>query len=298
MQETMPATASMPGALDRLWLVGCGAMGSALLCRWLEAGIAPEQAAIIDPAPRGQLPDGVRIFATPAEASAQAPLPTTVVLAVKPQQLLQVAGSLQPWLVHSPLLVTMLAGVRSATLSSLFPGARIARIMPNTPARIGMGITVAHGPGLDAGDSEAVAFLCRAAGELLWMEEEARFDAVTALSGSGPAYLFRFVEALAGAGEAAGLDAASAMALARATVTGAAALAAETDTPIAQLRQQVTSAGGTTEAGLDVLDGDGALSALMRATVRAAAERSRTLAAQAEALVEDADAPAREAARA
>ncbi|MFN7175508.1 MAG: pyrroline-5-carboxylate reductase [Thermaurantiacus sp.] len=298
MQDGFSASVPAPDALDRLWLVGCGAMGGALLGRWLEAGLAADRVTIIDPAPRGPVPEGVRSFSTFGEASVLAPLPTAVVLAVKPQQLREVASSLQPALVEPPLLVTMLAGVRSATIGALFPGARVARIMPNTPAGIGKGITVAHGPALDQADADAVAFLCRAAGDMLWMEEEARFDAVTALSGSGPAYLFRFIEALAGAGEAAGLDSQSAIVLARATVGGAAALALETDAPVATLRQQVTSAGGTTEAGLDVLDGDGALSALMRATVRAAAERSRMLAAQAESLVQQADPVAREAASA
>lgn len=298
MDRLVPSAAPIPGALGRVWLVGCGAMGSALLARWLEAGLPPSQMLVVDPGPRGPVPASVCIAATPGEAAAHMPDPTAVVLAVKPQQLREVVAGLQPLLGAPHLLLTMLAGVRSGTVAAMLPAARVARIMPNTPARIGQGITVAHAPGLEAHEREAVEFLCRAAGEILWIEEESRFDAMTALSGSGPAYLFRFIEALAGAGEAAGLDAASAMRLARATVSGAAALAAATDAPVSVLRQQVTSAGGTTEAGLDVLDGDGALSALMRATVRAATDRSRVLASQAEVLLLDPETPLREAARA
>ncbi len=289
----------LPAALERVWLVGCGAMGSALATRWLACGLAAERLTIIDPAPRGALAGDpaarVACVATPEAAAVRAAAPTAVVLAVKPQQLRAVAGGLLPWLVHPPLLVSMLAGVRLQTLGALFPGARRARIMPNSPARLGCGITVVYAPRLDGGDRAAVDWLCAAAGAVRWLDEEACLDAVTAISGSGPAYVFRFIEALAGAGEAAGLDREMAMALARQTVVGAGTLAGASDLPVADLRHEVTSPGGTTEAGLDVLDGDGALSALLRATVRAAAERSRVLAAQAEADSAGGDVPLREA---
>lgn len=270
-----------PG-LESLWLVGCGQMGGAMLSRWLAAGLPAGAVTVIDPAPRGIASnDPVRRVATPQEAPTP---PSMVVLAVKPQQLAEVAPAVRAALgAQRPVILSMLAGVRVPTLASLFPGLPVARIMPNLPARIGMGATALHAPALDAMDRAAIDALLRACGIAVVLEDEARFDAVTALSGSGPAFLFRFMEALAGAGEAAGLDPEVAKVLALQTVAGAAAMAVSSGLPLATLRQQVTSPGGTTEAGLDVLDGDGALSALLRSTVRAAAERSRALAATAEA---------------
>ncbi|QMW23959.1 pyrroline-5-carboxylate reductase [Sandaracinobacteroides saxicola] len=263
-----------------LWLVGCGAMGGALLSRWRAAGLRDDQVTVIDPAPKA-VPAGFAgiLVDSPDAASGT---PRLVVLGVKPQMLPVVAASLSARIAGA-LLISMLAGVRTGTLANLFDRARIARIMPNTPASIGAGVTALYGAGLPAADMAMVEALLKPAGQTLWLEDESRFDAVTALSGSGPAYVFRFIEALAGAGEAAGLDAATAGALAMATVTGAAALAAQSGETPAALRLAVTSPQGTTQAGLDVLDGDGALSALLRGTVRAAAERSRALAAAADA---------------
>lgn len=275
--------------LARIWVVGCGQMAGALLARWLELGLPPASVLAVDPAPRA-LPEGVACVATPAEAAATAPGPTLVVLGVKPQLVAEVgpalAAALPP---HDarPVLLSMLAGVRVQTLAGLMPGLPVARIMPNLAARVGAGVTALYAPAIAAEDRTALDLLLAAAGETVVLEEESRFDAVTALSGSGPAFLYRFVEALAGAGEAAGLEPAMAQTLARRTVEGAAALLARSPHSPAELRQQVTSPHGTTEAGLDVLDGAGALSALMRATVRAAAERARALAAAAEAEVEE-----------
>jgi pyrroline-5-carboxylate reductase len=283
----MMATAEHNGELariGRLWVVGCGAMGGAFLGRWLEAGLRPASVVVIDPAPTAP-PEGAALVATPAEAAALG-APDAVVLGIKPQQLGTVSEALGPQLPPDPLLFSMLAGVRATTLGHLFPGARIVRVMPNTPARIGRGVTALYAFGATAADIGLADAMARAAGTLVWIDDEHRFDAVTALSGSGPAFLFRFIEAMAGAGEAAGLDAATAATLATATVTGAAALLDASGMSPAQLRQQVTSAKGTTQAGLDILDGDGALSSLLRATVRAATERSRALALAAEALVE------------
>lgn len=274
---------STPPMPDSLWLVGCGGMGGALLTRWLEAGLPDSAVTVIDPDPKG-LPDGFsgRRAANAAEAAAIGSAPETVVLGIKPQLLGEVAADLAP-LLAAPLLVSMLAGVRTAALAQAFPAARIARIMPNTPARIGKGITALFGPGLAAPEMAMMEALAGAAGKHFWLDDEGRFDAVTALSGSGPAYVFRFIEGLAGAGESLGLDAETAAMLAFETVVGGAALAGISDLTPAQLRQQVTSPNGTTQAGLDVLDGDGALSSLLRATVRAASERSRALAAAADA---------------
>ena len=265
-----------------LWVVGCGQMGGAMLARWLEAGMAPASVTVIDPAPRGLEPSStVRRVAAPEEAGAA---PALVLLGVKPQQFADVAPPLREVLAGArPIILSMMAGVRMHTLASQFPGFPLARIMPNLPVRIGRGAIALHAPGLEPQERQAVESLLAACGLSVPLEDESRFDAVTALSGSGPAFLFRFMEALAAAGEAAGLDADMARALAQQTVTGAAALAESSGLTPAALRQQVTSPGGTTEAGLDVLDGEGALSTLLRSTVRAAAERSRHLAAAAEA---------------
>lgn len=278
--------------LARVWVVGCGQMAGALVERWLGAGLPASALLAVDPSPRA-LPAGLACVPALADAAERMPDPTLVVLGVKPQTLAEVGRAFAalgspP---GRPLLLSMLAGVRVQTLAGLFPGLPVARIMPNLPARIGAGVTALYAPALAIADRAAVEWLLAAAGDIVALEEESRFDAVTALSGSGPAFLYRFIEALAGAGEAAGLDSRTAQALARRTVEGAAALLAASDETPAELRHRVTSPHGTTEAGLDVLDGDGALSALLRATVRAAAERARALAAAAEADVEDARLP-------
>lgn len=254
-------------------------MGGALASRWLAAGVAAGSITVFDPAP-GHLPDALQDRQRDSPEGAE--LPALVLLAVKPQQVTHVATQLKGHVPATAVLVSMLAGIRVTTLSQLFPGPGIARIMPNTPARVGAGVTAMYGPALSAAQKAAVAWLLSTAGRAFWLEDEARFDAVTALSGSGPAYVFRMAEALAGAGEAAGLDPATAAMLANETLIGAARLLAETGSTPFELRAAVTSPNGTTQAGLDVLDGAGALSTLMRATVRAAADRSRALAAAAE----------------
>ena len=272
--------------ISALWLVGCGNMGGALLSRWLESGLAPDAVTVITHRPdalRERFP--VRAVETVAEAMEIAPAPQQVVLGVKPQGVVQVAEELRTALTHGPLLVSMLAGVRTGTLAHLFPTSRIVRIMPNTPVRIGRGVTAVYGS-VDPADVAVVDALTAATGFGFWLDDEGRFDTVTALSGSGPAFLYQFVEALAGAGESAGLDAELASRLALETVLGASLLASETGTSPSVLRQQVTSPNGVTQAGLDVLDGDGALSSLMRTTIRAATERSRALASAADAAVE------------
>ncbi len=275
--------------LSRVWLVGCGAMGGSLLGRWLESGLPANAVTVVDPSPTG-LPAGFSGAVVPDAISACGPAadPTLVVLGIKPQILPQMAPGLGRLLRPPPLILSMLAGVRSDTLAAFFPGAPIVRIMPNTPARIGRGVTALFANGAEAADIDASNWLMEAAGTALWLDDESKFDAVTAVSGSGPAFLFRFIEALATAAEAAGLEPGMAQRLALETVAGAAELAHQSDVSPAMLRQQVTSPNGTTQAGLDMLDGDGLLSSLLRSTVRAAAERSRALAAQAEALVDSA----------
>lgn len=275
--------------LRRIWLVGCGAMGGALLGRWLDSGLPVEAVTVVDPAPTG-LPKGFTGAVVPDAISACGPAadPTLMVLGIKPQLLPQLAPGLGRLLRPPPLIVSMLAGVRTNTLGAFFPGAPVIRIMPNTPARIGRGVTALYANGAADEDVKATEWLMEAAGTTLWLEDESKFDAVTAVSGSGPAFLFRFIEALAGAAESAGLEPELAQKLALETVAGAAELAQQSDVSPAVLRQQVTSPNGTTQAGLDMLDGDGLLSSLLRSTVRAAAERSRALATQADGLADSA----------
>ena len=256
-------------ALGSVWLLGCGNMGGALLHRWVAAGLT--RVAVIDPRPHA-LPDGVAARAEPPPGDG----PDILIVAVKPQMLVVASEALLPRLRPDTLVVSVVAGASCAMLAKLFDGRAVVRAMPNTPAQIGAGVTALFAPG-DGGDTAET--LMRAAGVCIRLDDEAQFDAVTAVSGSGPAYVFAFIEALAAAGEAAGLPAGLAATLALHTVSGAAALARQGDAPPDALRRAVTSPGGTTEAGLAVLTGGGALAALVEKAVAAATQRSRGLAA-------------------
>lgn len=249
-----------------IWLLGCGNMGGALLGRWLAEDMGP--VAVIDPAPRA-LPAGVSASPHPPEGR-----PDVLVLAVKPQVWREAALPLVAKTGPLTLVVSVMAGVTTADIASVFPGAAIIRAMPNTPAAIGQGVTALYTMSGDLAEGAAEA-LFSAAGATVWLDNESDFDAVTAVSGSGPAYVFAFIEALAAAAAAAGLEPGLAARLARATVTGAAALAASDATPADVLRQRVTSPGGTTAAGLAMLQPG--LTPLLEATVKAAAARSREL---------------------
>jgi pyrroline-5-carboxylate reductase len=203
-----------------------------------------------------------------------------LVLAIKPQSLPSIASLLAPFGARGALALSIMAGVRMSTLRGLFSGSvRVVRAMPNTPAAIGRGITaaIAH-EGVNHVDRELVESLLAKTGEVVWVDKESDLDVVTAVSGSGPAYFFRFTEALAKAGAAAGLSPELAMKLARATFIGGAALADIDLSQIAALRAQVTSSGGTTAAGLARMDEDDAIDQLVSRVVSAAASRSRELA--------------------
>ncbi len=252
-----------------IWLLGCGNMGGALLRRWLADEMGP--VAVIDPAPR-DVPDGVASSAAPPPGR-----PDVLVLAVKPQVWRAAAAPLAAIAGPMTLVVSVMAGVTTTQIAALFPHSAIVRAMPNTPAAIGMGVTALFTTAGDLAEGAAEA-LFSPAGTTLWLTDESQFDAVTAVSGSGPGYVFAFIEALAAAATAAGLEPGLAARLARATVTGAAALAAsDATTPAAHLRERVTSPNGTTAAGLAVLQPG--LAPLLTATIAAAAERSRQLAA-------------------
>lgn len=253
-------------------MIGCGRMGSALTRGWVG-----REVLAYDPAVE-LLPPGVRRVESLDLASL--PEELIVFLAVKPQLFADVAPLVAPIAARGDMLVSIMAGTPLATLSQQLGGtSRLVRAMPNTPVAIGRGITAAIGcAGVDAADRVVVETMLRAGGEVVWLEAEADLDAVTAISGSGPAYFFRFVEALARAGQSVGLAPTLAMQLARATFTGAAALADMREETLATLRTEVTSPGGTTAAGLAQLDHDNVLDRLLVDVVVAATERSRALA--------------------
>ncbi|HEX6958235.1 MAG TPA: pyrroline-5-carboxylate reductase [Ferrovibrio sp.] len=260
-------------------LVGCGKMGKALLTGWLRRGIAAADIVVVEPAPVSDLPAGIRQFAEPSAIPATI-RPGIVMLAVKPQVMDQVAPAYAPYAAQGACILSIAAGKTIAALDRLLGGkAAIVRSMPNTPAAVGAGITVACANAeVKAGQRATCTALLEAVGEVGWVEDEALIDAVTAVSGSGPAYVFWLTECLAAAGEKAGLDAALAARLARATVTGAGELMRQSAESPAQLRKNVTSPNGTTQAALDVLMAPDGLGPLMERAVAAAARRSRELA--------------------
>lgn len=266
-------------AAHSLLVVGGGNMGSALLRGWLSSGLAPTAADVVEPADTSRLralgiPQENIHHEMPADGA-----PAIVVLAVKPQIAASVCLELAPLLSPNSLVISILAGVARPRLSQLLGGhRRIIRAMPNTPAAIGAGSTVmVGGEGVSAADQAMANQLMACTGRTHWIDAEAQMDAVTALSGSGPAYVYHLIECLAAAGQHSGLPRALAQDLARETVIGAALLAqASTEAPEV-LRSQVTSPGGTTEAGLDVLMGPDGLAPLIRHTVEAATRRSREL---------------------
>jgi pyrroline-5-carboxylate reductase len=262
-----------------LVLLGCGKMGGALLEGWLAGGLPPAAVTVLEPKTAARLEaltgEGLRLNAD------LPPDPAVAVLAVKPQSM----GAALPRLAAlgngRTLFLSIAAGTPIASFeATLGPRTPIVRAMPNTPAAIGRGITVLVGNAhADAAALALAEGLMQAVGQTVRVPDEALMDAVTAISGSGPAYVFLLIEALAAAGEAEGLAPDLALALARATVAGAGALAESSDKPPSQLRTDVTSPGGTTAAALEVLMEDAAgLPALMRRGVAAAAARSRALA--------------------
>jgi len=193
-----------------------------------------------------------------------------VVLAVKPQVLKDVAQALAPHLT-SQLVISIAAGIRGSDLARwLGDYARVVRTMPNTPALVGMGVTgLAALPGVDAAGRELASNVLGAVGEIVWFDDESKLDAVTAISGSGPAYVFYFIEALQEAARQLGMDEAQGRALAVATFTGAAQLAANSDEPPSLLRERVTSKGGTTAAALASFDASGIKDAIVRGALAA-----------------------------
>lgn len=270
---------------EKIVVVGAGKMGSALVEGWIAGATGASSIHLVDPVfaskDLGWPTKGVSVFANVADLlAAEDRLPDLVMLAIKPQMMDVVLPELGV-LNHGGLTVlSVAAGTTLGTLQSAFPQAICVRTMPNTPAAVGQGITAAFAPGADQLLREDVSGLLQAVGQVVWVEAERDIDAVTAVSGSGPAYVFHMVEALAQAGIAVGLPAETAMQLARQTIVGSGALLAASESSAEQLRVNVTSPGGTTAAGLGVLQESGRLADLMAQTVKAAYDRSVELAAK------------------
>jgi len=260
-----------------LVLVGAGKMGGAMLDGWLALGLDPVKIAVLEPKPSGEIAAlsarGVRL--NPASV----PDASVIVIAIKPQEAAAVVPTLKPFAHKNAVAISIMAGPKLSFLQGGLGDLAIVRAMPNTPAAIGRGITVAVPNTRVTQDQRALAdTLLQAVGAVEWVNDESLIDAVTAVSGSGPAYVFLLAESLARAGAAAGLPADLAARLARATVSGAGELMHRSplDAPI--LRQNVTSRGGTTEAALGVLMAEDGLDPLMQRAVAAATKRSRELA--------------------
>ncbi|HEV2334279.1 MAG TPA: pyrroline-5-carboxylate reductase [Stellaceae bacterium] len=271
---------STPAKAGTLILVGCGQMGSAMLRGWIARGAA-RRFFVVEPAGApSALADatGVTFFSAADDLPADLE-PDAVVFAVKPQVIDAVVPAYRRWVRPQTLFLSIAAGTTIAGIGRHLGEAAIVRCMPNTPAAIGRAITVAcPNPRVSTAQRALCDALLAAIGESTWVEDEALMDAVTAVSGSGPAYVFLLIEALADAGERVGLPADLALRLARATVAGAGELARLSSEPPARLRENVTSPGGTTRAALDVLMAGNGLAELFERAVAAATARSRELA--------------------
>lgn len=260
-------------------LVGAGNMGGAMLRGWVAAGLTGADIRIVDPKPSPEMTAyceaaGIRIDAT-AFGDVKAGI---LFVAVKPQSMAAVLPTLRPLVDTQTVAVSVAAGTTIDTLHEGLGAEAIVRAMPNTPAMVGRGITAAvPTDAVDASQKSAVDALLSVSGPVEWLDDEALIDAVTAVSGSGPAYAFHLVECMAEAGRKAGLPADLAMRLARATVSGAGELMHRSTDDAGTLRKNVTSPNGTTAAALSVLMEDGAMQALFDRAVAAAKSRSEEL---------------------
>ncbi len=259
-------------------LAGAGKMGGAMLMGWLAQGLDAKQVVAIEPFPSEEIDAfvarGVRLNPTPHDVDAVAAL----VIALKPQMFREAGPALKPFIASDTLVVSIMAGVTIAGINEVCGGA-VVRAMPNTPAAIGRGITVAIAADRVSAEKRAISdALLRATGPVEWIEDETLMDAVTAVSGSGPAYVFLLAEELARAGVEAGLPLELATKLARETISGSGELLRRSDLPSATLRKNVSSPGGTTVAALEVLMGPDGTQSLLTRAVAAATKRSKELA--------------------
>lgn len=268
----------MTGTLwpNHLFLVGCGNMAGQMLARWLDCGLDPARVTVLRPSGRA-VADGVRVV---TDYPARLPGGATVLLGMKPYQVADVAASLAPLCTGDSRIVSILAGTTLAELRARFPAVpAVVRAMPNLPVGIGRGVIALHTDTVTSASArEAVAALIAPLGLVEWIADEARFNDVTALSGCGPAFLFRFIDALARAGEALGLPADQAARMALATVDGAAGMAARASDNPGTLADRVASPGGMTREGLNVLDADDRLLKLLTDTLIAARDRGEEMA--------------------
>jgi pyrroline-5-carboxylate reductase len=263
-----------------LVLVGAGKMGGALLAGWLANGLKANAVRIIDPSPS---PESAAFLAGAGiEAHAVPPMGVEarlLIIAVKPQVIASVLPNLKMMIGDKTVVISIAAGATLAQLESGLGPTAIVRCMPNTPAQVGRGITAAvANRQVDEKGRALATRLLDAVGETVWLDDEAMIDAVTAVSGSGPAYIFLLTECLADAAVEAGLPRDVAEKLARATVTGAGELLHRSDLPPEQLRRDVTSPKGTTAAALEILMAENGLALLIKKAVAAATARSRELA--------------------
>jgi pyrroline-5-carboxylate reductase len=271
--------AGLRGFAGRLALVGAGKMGGALLEGWLRLGLEPKAVAVLEPQPAPEifaLTDRGLVLNPDKRALADV---DAVIIAIKPQVAADIVPTLAPLIGPATVVVSIMAGrTLSFLAAALNKPCALVRAMPNTPAAIGRGITVAVPRGAAPAQRDLAHRLLAATGSVEWVEDEALLDAVTAVSGSGPAYVFLLAEALAAAGAAAGLPQPLAAKLARETVAGSGELLHRSTLDAAALRQNVTSPGGTTAAALAILMGNDGLAPLMTEAVAAATRRSRELA--------------------
>ncbi len=258
-------------------LVGAGKMGLALARGWIAGGLPPDRLVLCDPKPAEAATQFAAEHNVRLQASPVGVLTHVLVLAVKPQIIYDVMAEVQPVVGTYTLVISIAAGIPLVGLAEGLQTERVIRTMPNTPAQIGRGISGAVGLTITDEDRAVANALLSAAGQVMWFDDEAKIDAVTAVSGSGPAYVFYMVEALAAAAREQGFDEEQAMTLARATVTGAAALLDADPTPAATLRENVTSPNGTTAAALKVLMAADGLQPLLGRAVSAARRRSEEL---------------------
>ncbi len=274
--NTVSNTDTLKNITGTIVLAGAGKMGGAMLTGWLAGGLDAKRVVVVEPHPADEIKalaaKGVRL--NPADKATAG----TLVMAVKPQMFREAGPALKPFVGASTLVVSIMAGTKISALEEVC-GGMVVRAMPNTPAAIGRGITVAvPSPRVGAAQRAIADALLRATGPVEWVEDEKLMDAVTAVSGSGPAYVFLLAEELARAGVEAGLPAELATKLARETVAGSGELLHRSDQPAATLRQNVTSPGGTTAAALEVLMATDGLQPLMIRAVAAATKRSIELA--------------------
>ena len=273
---TVSNTEALKNITGTLVLAGAGKMGGAMLTGWLAGGLDPKRAVVVEPFPSDEIKalagKGIRL--NPKDAGTA----ETLVMAVKPQMFREAGPALRSYVGPSTLVVSIMAGTPIAALEEVC-GGLVVRAMPNTPAAIGRGITVAvPAKKVSAAQRATADALLRATGSVEWVDDEKLMDAVTAVSGSGPAYVFLLAEELARAGVEAGLPAELATKLARETVAGSGELLHRSDLPAATLRQNVTSPGGTTAAALEVLMGKDGMAQLMIRAIAAATKRSIELA--------------------